>query len=89
MNDRKHQDVEINYAGLPVRLIQRQDVWPGQAKHADYEPGKLGARHLELVQEALQSFVVRLDLRRAVKGIGQDREIDGLHGIEPQKKARI
>lgn len=37
---------------------------------------------LSFQEETLRPFVVRLDLRRGGKGMGQDREIDGLPGGE-------
>jgi hypothetical protein len=88
INDREHQDVEIDGADFPVRPIQRQRVRPRHTKQPDYKLCEFGVWQLELAQEALQSFVVRVNLRRAGEGIGQDREIDGLHGVERQKKTR-
>jgi hypothetical protein len=58
INDREHQDVEINGADFPVRPIQRQGGRPRNAEQLHDEQRELGIGHLEFPHKALESFVV-------------------------------
>jgi len=87
INDREHQDVEINGADFPVCPIQRQGVRPWNAKQLHDEQRELGIGHLEFPHKALESFVVRFFFGMAGEGGGQNRKIDRPHGIEGQEKS--
>src|SRR6266508_2239637 len=87
INDRKHQDVEVNGADFPVCPIQCQSVRPRNAKQLHDKQREFGIRHLEFAQKALEPFVVRFLFGMAGEGGGQNRKIDCPHGIESQEKS--
>jgi len=53
INDREHQDVEVNGADFPVRPIQRQGVRPGNAEQLHDEQREFGMRHLEFAPQSV------------------------------------
>jgi hypothetical protein len=87
INDREHQDVEINGSNFPICPIQRQGVRPRDVKQLHDKQREFGIGHLKFAQKALKPFVVRCLFGMARKGGGQNRKIDRPHGIESQEKS--
>ena len=70
-----------------ARPIQRQRVGAFDAEQFDDKVGQFGIRQLEVVEEPLEPFVVRLFFGVAGKGRRENREIDGPDCVECQQKA--